>query len=398
MRLLEHEAKVLLLESGIPIPSGRVVSSWGEAEKAHEALGGVTVLKAQIPAGGRQKAGGVAFPRDLEELKAQVSSLLGTNLRGYPVERLLLEEWVEVGQELFLAVIYDAAEKMPLALLSADGGIEVEEMARQEPTKVVKYYFDPRTGLMEFQAREAVARLGLVGKDLIQVSGILYRAAQLFLRFDATLVEINPLARTLEERYIALDVHIELDDDALYRHPELEKVYGIARREAAGRPATRFEQRAAEIDALDHRGVAGRMIEFDGDIGLLIGGGGASLTAFDAIRRHGGRPANYCEIGGNPSVRKVAELTKLILSKPGVKRLAVIMNVVSNTRVDLVARGAIKGCLEAGLDPAEKIAVFRVPGSWEEEGFKILQKYGVPYCERTVSIDEAARRAVLAQG
>jgi succinyl-CoA synthetase beta subunit/citryl-CoA synthetase large subunit len=127
---------------------------------------------------------------------------------------------------------------------------------------------------------------------------------------------------------------------------------------------------------------------------LLIGGGGASLTAFDAIRRYGGQPANYCEIGGNPSVRKVAELTKLILSRPGVKRVAVIANVVSNTRVDLLARGVIQGILEVGKEPADTLAVFRVPGSWEEEGFAILQKYGVPYCDRTISIDEAARRAV----
>ena len=142
--------------------------------------------------------------------------------------------------------------------------------------------------------------------------------------------------------------------------------------------------------------MAGRVIEFDGELGLLIGGGGASLAAFDAVRRHGGRPANYCEIGGNPSVRKVQALTELLLRKPGVRRLGVIMNVVSNTRVDLVARGVIKGCLAAGRQPRETISVFRVPGSWEEEGAKILRKYGLPLCDRTVSIDEAARRAAHA--
>ena len=136
------------------------------------------------------------------------------------------------------------------------------------------------------------------------------------------------------------------------------------------------------------------MIEFDGNLALLIGGGGASLAAFDAIRRHGGRPANYCEIGGNPTVLKVKELTKLLLSKPGVEKIAVIMNVVSNTRVDLVARGVIKGVLELGRDPAKTIAVFRNPGAWEEEGYKILARYGVPYWGRAVSIDEAAKEAV----
>ncbi len=140
--------------------------------------------------------------------------------------------------------------------------------------------------------------------------------------------------------------------------------------------------------------MAGNVTEFDGELGLIIGAGGGSLTLFDAVRSHGGKPANYCEIGGNPSVRKTCELTKLILSKPGVRKIAVMMNVVSNTRVDMVARGVIKGVLEAGFDPADKIAIFRIPGSWEGDGFKTLEKYGVEYCDRSVSMYEAAGRAV----
>ncbi len=156
----------------------------------------------------------------------------------------------------------------------------------------------------------------------------------------------------------------------------------------------RSRSRGAEVDASDHRGVAGRVVEFEGNLGCVIGAGGGSLTIFDALRKHGGRPANYCEIGGNPSVRKACELTKLILSKPGVEKICVIMNVVSNTRVDIVARGVIKGVVESGYDPAEKIAIFRIPGSWEDEGYKILEKYGVDYADRTVPMSEAARRAV----
>jgi succinyl-CoA synthetase beta subunit/citryl-CoA synthetase large subunit len=141
--------------------------------------------------------------------------------------------------------------------------------------------------------------------------------------------------------------------------------------------------------------VAGNVTEFEGELGLIIGAGGGSLTLFDAVRTHGGKPANYCEIGGNPSVRKTCELTKLILSKPGVRKIAVMMNVVSNTRVDIVARGVIKGVIESGFDPADKIAIFRIPGSWERDGFQILQKYGVEFCDRSVSMYEAARRAVV---
>ena len=145
---------------------------------------------------------------------------------------------------------------------------------------------------------------------------------------------------------------------------------------------------------MDHRGVAGNVTEFDGNLGLVIGAGGGSLTLFDAVRKYGGKPANYCEIGGNPSVAKAAGLAKLVLSKPGVDKIAVMMSIVSNTRVDIVARGVVKACLELGFDPAEKIAIFRIPGAWEDEGFKILEKYGVEYCDRSVSMHEAARRAV----
>src|SRR5437016_14251982 len=145
---------------------------------------------------------------------------------------------------------------------------------------------------------------------------------------------------------------------------------------------------------MDHCGVAGNVTEFDGNLGLLIGAGGGSLTLFDAVRNSGGRPANYCEIGGNPSVAKAAGLAKLVLSKPGVDKIAVMMSIVSNTRVDIVARGVIKACLELGYDPAEKISIFRIPGAWEADGFKSLERYGVDYADRSVSLHEAARRAV----
>jgi len=193
---------------------------------------------------------------------------------------------------------------------------------------------------------------------------------------------------------VALDCHLEIDDDALFRNRKIAEKEKDPDRIIGKQKQSDFEKKAVEIDNLDQKGVAGRLIEFDGDLGLIIGGGGASLTAFDAVQRHGGRPANYCEIGGNPSVLKTKELTKHILSKPGVEKVAVIMNVVSNTRVDLMARGVIKGILEAGKNPSESLVVFRIPGAWEEEGFKILSKYGVDYCDRTISIDEAARKGV----
>jgi succinyl-CoA synthetase beta subunit len=237
--------------------------------------------------------------------------------------------------------------------------------------------------------------MGIGGKLLVGLAYALSKLSNLFCDYDATIAEINPLALTDEGKLIALDCHLDIDDDALFRQKEIAELVKSGERYEPARRKTEFEQRASEINDIDHRGVAGRMIEFDGALGLIIGGGGASLTAFDAVKAHGGRPANYCEIGGNPSVLKVKELTKLILSKPGVEKIAVIMNVVSNTRVDIVARGIVKGILESGKQPSKTVAIFRIPGAWEGEGFKILKKYGVPYRDRTASIDEAAKIAVI---
>ena len=210
-----------------------------------------------------------------------------------------------------------------------------------------------------------------------------------------TLAEINPLARMADGSFVALDAHMDMENEARGRHKKLLKDLGVGDDETReAREPTPFELAGEAVDSQDHRGVAGNVTEFDGNLGLVIGAGGGSLTLFDAVRKYGGEPANYCEIGGNPSVSKAKGLAKLVLSKPGVDKIAVMMSIVSNTRVDIVARGVIAACLELGMDPAEKIAIFRIPGAWEEEGFKILEKYGVEYADRSVSMHEAARRAV----
>ncbi|MEA2208242.1 MAG: citryl-CoA synthetase large subunit, partial [Solirubrobacteraceae bacterium] len=212
---------------------------------------------------------------------------------------------------------------------------------------------------------------------------------------DMVLAEINPLGRLADGSFVALDAHMDMENEARGRHKKLLADLGVGDEETRqAREATPFEIAGEAVDATDHRGVAGNVTEFDGNLGLVIGAGGGSLTLFDAVRAHGGDPANYCEIGGNPSVAKTCGLAKLVLQKPGVEQIAVMMSIVSNTRVDIVARGVIKACVELGFDPAEKIAIFRIPGAWEEEGFKILEKHGVEYADRSVSLNEAARRAV----
>src|SRR6185437_15615894 len=242
--------------------------------------------------------------------------------------------------------------------------------------------------LSEFQAKEVIASTGVTGSALNKLVPIVTRLAKLFVENDMTLAEINPLGQLADGSFVALDAHMDIENEARGRHKKLLADLGV------GDEETRFELAGEQVDSQDHRGVAGNVTEFDGNLGLVIGAGGGSLTLFDAVRAHGGKPANYCEIGGNPSVSKACGLAKLVLQKPGVDKIAVMMSIVSNTRVDIVARGVIKACIELVMDPAEKIAIFRIPGAWEEEGFKILERYGVRYADRSVSMHEAARMAV----
>ena len=235
----------------------------------------------------------------------------------------------------------------------------------------------------------------MTGSRLNRLVPILTALARLFVERDMTLAEINPLGELEDGSFVALDAHMDMENEARPRQAACSTSSASARRRRARRARpTAFELAGEAVDGMDHRGVAGNVTEFDGDLGLVIGAGGGSLTLFDAVRAHGGRPANYCEIGGNPSVRKACGLAKLVLEKPGVDKIAVMMSIVSNTRVDIVARGVIKACLELGYDPAEKISIFRIPGAWEEEGFKILERYGVRYADRSTSLHEAARLAV----
>ena len=281
-------------------------------------------------------------------------------------------------------------------LFSDMGGIDIEEVAEQHPDHVGRGHFSNILPLSDFQAKQVIASIGVTGSRLNRLVPIVTRLAQLFVEHDMTLAEINPLGELQDGSFVALDAHMDMENEARPRQKALLHDLGVGDEETRqAREPTPFELAGEAVDAQDHRGVAGNVTEFDGDLGLVIGAGGGSLTLFDAVRAHGGRPANYCEIGGNPSVEQGRPAwRKLVLQKPGVDKIAVMMSIVSNTRVDIVARGVIKACLELGYDPAEKISIFRIPGAWEEEGFKILERYGVRYADRSVSMHEAARMAV----
>jgi succinyl-CoA synthetase beta subunit/citryl-CoA synthetase large subunit len=282
-------------------------------------------------------------------------------------------------------------------IFSPVGGIDIEQVAEEQPDKVGRRHFSNILPLSEFQAKEVIASTGVTGSDLNKLVPIVTKLAKLFVENDMTLAEINPLGKLKDGSFMALDAHMDMENEARGRHKALLKDLGVGDEETRqAREATAFELAGEAVDAASHRGVAGNVTEFDGDLGLVIGAGGGSLTLFDAVRKYGGKPANYCEIGGNPSVEKACGLAKLVLSKPGVDKIAVMMSIVSNTRVDIVARGVIKACLELDMDPAKKISIFRIPGAWEEEGFKILERYGVRYADRSTSMHEAAKLAVEA--
>ncbi len=395
MRFYEYESKALFRRRGLPLGRGRVVTSAGDARAAAAEICAPVVVKSQVLSGGRMKAGAVQFAETPDEAATQYAAVLPIVVKGEQARCVLVEEKSPVAKEYFASVTWDGRRKLPVLLFSDMGGIDIEEVAESHPEHLSRTHFSSILPLSERIAKEAISAVGVSGDDLNALIPIVYRLMQLFLDFDLTLAEINPLARLTSGKMIVLDGHVDMEAEARGAHKALLAELGIGDDETRlARPPTPFELEAARLNAVDHRGVAGNVVEFDGNLGLIIGAGGGSLTLFDAVRKHGGKPANYCEIGGNPSVGKAKNLTKLILSKPGVEKIAVMMNVVSNTRVDIVARGVIKGCLEAGKKPSDVIAIFRIPGSWEDEGFKILRKYGVDYCDRSVSMYEAAGRAV----
>jgi succinyl-CoA synthetase beta subunit len=395
VRFFEYESRQIVAKAGIPVSRHGFATTPEEARRIAEEIAGPVVIKSQVLTGGRMKAGGVKFADTPEQAAQDAAFVLQLEINGHMPRGVLVDSRVAVKQEYYAGVVWDGIRKQPVMLFSDMGGIDIEEVAETHPDHVGRGWFSNLTEISDYQAKQVIASIGVTGSALTRATPILTRLAKLFVERDMTLAEINPLAQLEDGSFVAVDAHMDMENEARPRQKKLLKELGVGDEETRqAREATPFELAGEAVDAASHRGVAGNVTEFDGNLGLVIGAGGGSLTLFDAVRAHGGRPANYCEIGGNPSVEKACGLAKLVLQKPGVDKIAVMMSIVSNTRVDIVARGVIKACVELGYDPGEKIAIFRIPGAWEDEGFKILEKYGVEYCDRSVSMHEAARRAV----
>jgi len=398
MRFFEYEARDVVKRAGIPVTDYGFTTDAAEARQIAERIGGPVVIKSQVLTGGRMKAGGVKFADTPEEAEQHAADILRLEINGHMPRGVLVDPKASVKQEYYAGVVWDGIRKQPVMIFSPVGGIDIEQVAEEQPDKVGRRHFSNLLPFGDFEAKEVIASTGVTGRRLTRLVPIVTRLAKLFVEKDMTLAEINPLGELEDGSFVALDAHMDMENEARGRHKTLLAELGVGDEETReAREPTQFEIAGEAVDAMDHRGVAGNVTEFDGDLGLVIGAGGGSLTLFDAVRKYGGKPANYCEIGGNPSVKKAKGLAKLVLQKEGVDKIAVMMSIVSNTRVDIVARGVIAACLELGYDPAEKISIFRIPGAWEDEGFKILEKYGVRYADRSTSMHEAARMAVEAR-
>lgn len=375
MRLYEFEGKRLLTQVNIPIPQSAYVtySEMGaqgadpQLERIFDDLGGGEVaVKAQVLAGKRGKAGGIRFASSPEQLQEIVEAMVGSMLLGEEVTGVLIEEKAAFEAEYYISVTYDTINRQPVLAISKEGGVDVEELAREYPDKLILKRFGPVVGLMPWVAREAAAKAGFTGRELRQIADIATRMWEVMVQSDARLVEINPIVRTTTGKLLALDAAVLLDSDAQVRHPELN----LPPRQTTGRPLTERELIAQAIDEGDYRGVAGKYVELDGDIAMLTSGGGGSITLMDAVEAFGGHPANYTEYGGNPPAEKVYRLTKVVATKPGINGLLIAGGIANNTRVDVTFEGIARALEE--LKPEYPIVIRRA-GPGEEEGLRIMR-------------------------
>ncbi|HEX7102039.1 MAG TPA: ATP-grasp domain-containing protein, partial [Nitrolancea sp.] len=338
-KVLEQHAKVLLACSRIPTPRGEAAKSPNDARQIAEQIGAPVVVKALVLAGKRGKAGAVRMAATPQDAAHAAGDLLGSEVGGYPVHQVLVEEQIAIQRELYLSLTIDPNTACTRLLISATGGIEIEEIAQDNPNALQPLAISPSTGLAEFEARQLWHQAGITGRLLPRLGALTARIYRTFRDLDAYLLEINPLAETESGDLVALGAVLAVDDGALFRQPALDGVVQVAS-EKVWRPLTPREEQVNALNAAEpYRGSA-RYLELDGgDIGFLCGGGGASLVLFDSLVRAGGQPANYAEFGGNPTETKVAGLARVVLSKPGVRGLFVAHNITNNTQVDVVARG-----------------------------------------------------------
>ncbi len=358
MRLFEYEAKNIFKENGIPIPRGGVAKSVTEAERIFKDLG-PSVIKSQILVGGRGKAGGIQFAENEAQLKAHAKKLLGSQIRGFKVGSLLIEEKLDIERELYLGVTIERSQGKAVVLGSGKGGIDIEELARTHPDQIIQELVDVRRGLRPYEAAEIVRKAGLQGKNLTQGARILGQLYDVFWKYDAEVAEINPLVVTREGSLIAADAKINIDDEALKRHPEIRQDDEFL---------TDLEQEARAHNL--------GYVEMDGEIGVIGNGAGLNMTTLDILRYYGGEPANFLEVSGR-TYMKAEQAIEIVLKNPKVK--VIFGNFFGSiSRCDVIAQG-LAAAIEKGR--VTKPLIVSMRGNGAEEGRRILSSLGIPIYE-----------------
>ncbi|MFN2177914.1 MAG: ADP-forming succinate--CoA ligase subunit beta [Candidatus Promineifilaceae bacterium] len=375
MDLHEYQAKRLFAEHGVPIPNGKVAYSPTEARDIAQDLGGKVVVKAQVHTGGRGKAGGVKLANTADEAEAAAESILGMDIKGYTVNKVLVDEQAPgIDQEIYLAVLIDRARRLPMIMASAAGGMDIEEVAETAPEKIIKVHVDPNLGVRAYQTNYIADGMELppeLWRDFGKLVSGLYDC---FIENDASLTEINPLVITGEGKLLAVDGKMSIDDNALSRHQRLAEM-----RDFEEEPDSEREARMAGIN----------FIQLDGNIGCMVNGAGLAMSTMDIIKLFGGEPANFLDIGGGAKADQVATGLRLILSDPNVK--AVLFNIFGGiTRGDEVAKGILDALGEIDTDVP---MVVRLAGTNAEEGREILKDADM---ETADTLSDAARKAVAA--
>jgi succinyl-CoA synthetase beta subunit len=374
MRLFEFEAKDAFRRVGLPLPRGRLAQTPDEAEKAATELACPVVIKVQILAGGRGKAGGIKPADSPKEARKVAEQLLGATIRGCKVRQVLVEERLTIAQEIYLGITVDRARRRPVAICSAMGGVDIEQVAEQHPEKIARILLDPVLGLREFEARKLAKTAGFEGQAFLQIAALSMQLWKVFVENDAELTEINPLVVTSDGRFIAADARLNVDDSSLFRHKALAE-----RVDAGVSEQTELEQRAAKSGMT--------YVELDGNIGIIGNGAGLVMATMDAVQYYGGAPANFLDVGGGATADRMTQALSIVLSHPAVK--AVFINILGGiTRCDEMARGIVDA--QKSL-PRKAPIIIRMIGTREKEGAEILRTAKIPFLD---TMDAAARLAV----
>ncbi|MBI4266571.1 MAG: ADP-forming succinate--CoA ligase subunit beta [Acidobacteria bacterium] len=386
MKIHEYQAKSVLARFGVPVPRGEVAFTAAEAAEIARRLGGpVTVVKAQIHAGGRGKGGGVKLAKSPEEVEQIAKGMIGMTLvthqtgpEGKTVGRVLVEEGLQIDRELYVSIVIDRAAACPVIIASAAGGMDIEEVAASQPEKILKEYVDRGTGIVPFQARKLAFGMGLAAGPAGKLVKLLETVYTAFIETDASMIEINPLILTRAGDLLALDAKVTFDDNALYRHPDLRDLRDISEEDPLEVEASKF--------SLNY-------IRLDGNIGCMVNGAGLAMATMDIIKLAGGEPANFLDVGGGANAEQIRSAFKILMSDKNVR--AVLINIFGGIlRCDVLAQGVITAVTELGVPVP---IVIRMEGTNVEEGKKRLRESGLNFTTAD-SMGEAAERVVALAG